>query len=249
MNHLEHCDALALELERLERALDNADLRTPVTTCPPWNLAELVKHVGTLYRWAGRMVGEGMTKRLSFRDLDLRFPDDHAEIVNWLQSGGGNLLSTLRAADPEQPTWAWGADQHARFWSRRMLYETAIHRADVDLGLGRAPTFDAPVAIDGVDELLDNLPYATFSAVVKDLKGDGETLHVHCTDADGEWLIQLTPKGFDWEHGHAKGDVAVRGPASDLLLLLYGRRKPDGEQFQVFGDEALLSRWLASSSI
>jgi hypothetical protein len=28
--------------------------------------------------------------------------------------------------------WAWGPDKHARFWSRRMLHETAVHRVTGD---------------------------------------------------------------------------------------------------------------------
>ncbi len=38
------------------------------------------------------------------------------------------------------------------------------------------------------------------------------------------------------EPGHAKGDAAVRGPAADLLLWLWGRRPLDG--FEVFGDRS-----------
>jgi uncharacterized protein (TIGR03083 family) len=195
------------------------------------------------------MVAEGMTQPLSFRELDVGFPEQPIEIERWFRSGGEALLAALRKADADQPTWTWGADQHARWWSRRQLHETGVHRADAELALGREPMFEASVAVDGVDEFLGNLPYATFSPVTKDLKGDGETVHVHCTDTDGEWLIELNPKGFTWQHGHAKGDVAVRGAASDLLLLLYGRRKPEGERFQIFGDAALLDRWLATSSI
>jgi len=40
---------------------------------------------------------------------------------------------------------------------------------------------------------------------------------------------------------HAKGDVALRAPASDLLLFLYGRVGPDAGD--VFGDGSLLERW------
>ena len=43
-------------------------------------------------------------------------------------------------------------------------------------------------------------------------------------------------------HEHAKGDVAARGTASDLALLVWGRRRPSVE---VFGDEAALDAWLA----
>ncbi len=249
MNHTECCDALAAELERFATVLDRADLAATVPSCPPWDLAGLVKHVGGIHRWSGRMVAEGMTRRLSHGDLDLRFPDEPSEIVGWFRSGGKALQDALRKADPDQPTWSWGADQHARFWSRRQLHETAVHRADAELALGLEPEFDAVVAVDGVDEFLENLPFATFSPVIKNLKGAGETLHFHCTDADGEWLIQLNPDGFSWEHGHAKGDVAVRATASNMLLLLYGRRKPHHERLQIFGDGALLDRWLASSSI
>ena len=29
--------------------------------------------------------------------------------------------------------WAWGPDKHARFWPRRLLHETAVHRGDAYL--------------------------------------------------------------------------------------------------------------------
>jgi hypothetical protein len=49
------------------------------------------------------------------------------------------------------------------------------------------------------------------------------------------------------EHAHAKGDVAVRGTASDLLLLLWNRAGSD--RFQVFGDAGLLDRWRAAVTV
>ena len=146
--------------------------------------------------------------------------------------------------------WAWGADQHARFWARRMLHETTIHHADALLALGREPAIEAAQAVDGVGEFLENLPHAAYFAPnVKELKGSGESLHFHCTDTEGEWLIRLQPDGFSWEHGHGKGSVAVRGSASDLLLLVYGRLEPDPERFQVFGEEGVLARWLEHAHI
>ncbi len=45
---------------------------------------------------------------------------------------------------------------------------------------------------------------------------------------------------------HAKGDVAVRGRAEDLLLLLWGRREVGVEGNQVFGDADLLDRFVAA---
>jgi hypothetical protein len=82
------------------------------------------------------------------------------------------------------------------------------------------------------------------------LRGDGETVHLHFTDtaegAPGEWLVTLTADGPAIEPVHAKGDVAARGPASDLDLYLWGRVGVD--TLEVFGDVALLERMGAARS-
>jgi hypothetical protein len=102
----------------------------------------------------------------------------------------------------------------------------------------------------GIDELLDNLlPAAAFSPDIERLRGKGETLHLHATDADGEWMITLEPNGYRWEHGHGKGTVAARGPAADLLLVLYRRLPPGRAALDLFGDEKLFEHWLDNSAI
>ena len=63
-------------------------------------------------------------------------------------------------------------------------------------------------------------------------------MHLHCTDADGEWLLRFDPDGFTFTREHAKGDVAVRGPASDLMLYLVGRGPLDA--LEVHGDAGVL---------
>ena len=68
------------------------------------------------------------------------------------------------------------------------------------------------------------------------------TIHLHATDTDGEWLVRLGPDGITFDHGHAKGDVALRGPAEDLLLWVWNRAPVD-DRFEVFGDPALLETW------
>jgi len=47
------------------------------------------------------------------------------------------------------------------------------------------------------------------------------------------------------ERAHAKGDAAVRGPASTLFLVLWGRLPIDTEGVELFGDRAVIDRWLA----
>jgi uncharacterized protein (TIGR03083 family) len=150
--------------------------------------------------------------------------------------------------------YSWGSDKHASFWIRRMLHETTIHRTDAEAAAGVVSRIEPAVAVDAVDELLDLLPYAGFFRPnVRDLRGDGETIHLHATDLDGsglpgEWLITLEPEGFRWSHAHVKGAVAVRGSAQDLALFVYGRRKAADALLDVVGDGSLLAYWSANSA-
>jgi hypothetical protein len=59
-------------------------------------------------------------------------------------------------------------------------------------------------------------------------------VHLHATDVAGEWFIE--PNGRV-DRGHARGDVALRGTASDLLLALYNR--VDIDDLDVIGDGEL----------
>jgi hypothetical protein len=83
---------------------------------------------------------------------------------------------------------------------------------------------------------------------VAELGRVGDSLHLHATDAPGEWTITLTEDGYSWSGGHTKATVAVRGAAADLYLLLWNRRPPaDAERFEIFGDAALMDAWLAAT--
>jgi predicted lipid carrier protein YhbT len=95
------------------------------------------------------------------------------------------------------------------------------------------------LARDGVDEVFE--VFAPLRLDLDRLGGTGETMHLHATDLDGEWMCTLHPDAVTWAHGHARGDVAARGPVSDLLLLLWGRIPPS--RLEVFGDATILDRW------
>src|SRR5580658_7950338 len=63
-------------------------------------------------------------------------------------------------------------------------------------------------------------------------------------DGIGEWLITRTSSGITVRHGHGKADVAVRGPAADLLLVLTRRLPPSAPGVEILGQQALLTHWL-----
>jgi uncharacterized protein (TIGR03083 family) len=251
MDHVTACDHLLPLVAAYADVVRGADVTTPVPSCPGWDLRKLTRHLGTTQRWAAEMVRTRAAERLDPRTLDLDLPADDAGYPEWMVAGGELLVKTLRAADPDDGMWAWGADQHVRFWSRRMVHETVVHTADAAMALSRPAAIDAALAVDAIDELLDNIPTAGYFAPnVARLRGNGESVHVHCTDTDGEWMIVLGPDGYTWEHAHGKGTVAVRGTAADLELLLYGRRRADDEaRFARFGDTALLDHWLTNSAL
>jgi hypothetical protein len=72
------------------------------------------------------------------------------------------------------------------------------------------------------------------------------SIHLHTTDTPGEWLVRLDAEGIHLTREHAKGDVAVRGPASDVLLVLMGRKTMGATD--VFGDAPLFERFRKHAS-
>jgi uncharacterized protein (TIGR03083 family) len=135
--------------------------------------------------------------------------------------------------------WTFSStNRTASFWQRRRAQETSVHRYDAETAAGTPTPLDATLAVDGIDEYL-----TVFLPRLADNFGDvgDATVHVHCTDVEGEWLIARRDGELTVTAEHAKGDVAVRGSASDLLLFLWGRVPADA--LEVFGDADLLARF------
>jgi uncharacterized protein (TIGR03083 family) len=205
LSHL-RTDAAAL-LAAAERGLD-AD----VPSCPRWTVERLVGHVGRVYRWTAGWVTSGESQ------TGLERPPAGNAVIDWTARGLDELVAVLESDDREGTVRTWAGEQPVGFWPRRMAIETALHRWDAEAAHGLAGAIDAQLAVDGIDELLDVLMAEWAAPDV--LTGSGETLHLHATDVEGEWLVTLTGGRPAVERTHAKGDVAVQGPESDLLLLL-----------------------------
>jgi uncharacterized protein (TIGR03083 family) len=249
---VDHPAAVAAETARFVAAVKNSDLTTPVPTCPGWTLADLVKHTGSVQRWFSALLRARVQEPPRTREVDLRLPDQESGYAEWLDESATVAAEAFATTDPNLPMWAWGADQHARFWARRMLFETVLHRADAELALGLEPAIDRTVAADGIEEFLVNLPHATsFAPKVADLRGPDRTIGFHTTDTDDAWLVRLRPDGFGLDMNRPATDTAdatVRGTAADLLLLVYGRLPHTAGAFTHEGDEPLLAHWFADSA-
>jgi uncharacterized protein (TIGR03083 family) len=246
-----YIDAVGVEIARMADVVRVVAPETPVPSCPQWTVAELVTHTGAIHRWAAQMVRDLAQERLDRSTLDLGLPGDPSGYADWLAAGAEPLVAALTAADPGAPMWAWGADQHARFWMRRMVHETVVHRVDAELGAGREPHVDAALAADGIDELLENLPSAvSFRPRVAELQGSGEAIALQSTDGDAHWLVRLGAGGFTWERAvSADAAVAVAARTEDLLLLVYARLELTPDRFGVSGDGRVLDHWLERSAL
>jgi uncharacterized protein (TIGR03083 family) len=236
VEHTEFIEVITAQTAAFATAARAVGPDASVPATPEWTMSKLVKHAGTTHRWAMATVTSGAFANPG--ELDLGLPADAADYPEWLEAGAAAFAVTVGAADPEAPTWSWGVDQHVRFWSRRMAHETAIHRWDAESAAGIQAPIPTGLAVDGIDERLENLvPSMELNASGSSaLQGAGETVHLHCTDADGEWLLRFEPDGFSFTREHAKGDLALRAVASDLLLFLVGRRSDDA--LETFGDLA-----------
>jgi uncharacterized protein (TIGR03083 family) len=228
-----------------------ADLTRPVPTCPDWTLRQLITHVGRAQRWAARIVSTRSAQPVAFREVpDGRIPDDPAEHAGWLCSGADRLIAVLGEAG-DVPVWVFGRQRPASVWARRMTHETTVHRVDAQMAAGQPdpPAIVPDVAADGIDEWLTELAGPGDGEPDPRAAGlaEGESLHVHAADVPdgtGEWLVSHDPAGITVRRVHEKGTLALRGGASDLLLVLLRRLPADDPAVARHGDPAVLRRWL-----
>lgn len=236
---MDHIADLQLEGAALLDAARAAGLDAPIAACPGWDVSRLVGHTGKVLERTAVVVREGSATPPD-NDRFVRFPADESAFDRFA-AVLDDTVAALRESDPAEPTWNFTGDDLTKgFWRRRMANEVAVHRADAELAAGRVPVVRADRAVDGIDELLTVM--LPFSAP---MKGTGLTgsYHLHCTDTEGEWLIVLDDGRATTTREHAKGDVAVRGPASALFLWAWNRTGPGTEGIETFGDDALVERW------
>ncbi len=214
-------------------------LEARVPSCPDWDVADLVRHVGVVYLHKVEMMRHGAHPEgwppAAFQQ---------EEPVGLLTRGYGELRAEFAARKPTDASKTWyDPDQTVGFWIRRMAQETVIHRIDAELGAGAsiAPVPD-DLAVDGVDELLKVFVAYAFGAWPEDftapLKNSPGRAFLIRTDAAAStpsvsWLVKtgpdyLTVEGGPGESlaGSAAPDVTVGGPPADILRWAWNRETP-----------------------
>jgi len=155
-----------------------------------------------------------------------------------------DLLTQCRTVPPTAVCWAphpllagTGA-----YWTRRIAYDTLVHRWDAEAGAGiAAPAMQPDTAADAVDEVLDVGLRVTRALADSPA---GPAIRLACTDAHQAWHLDLAEVGRLTIHAESIDvDVTLRGTAEALLLWLWGRIDIAGGELDVDGDRSVVTRW------
>jgi len=206
----------------------SAGLDAPVPSCPDWDVTDLLRHVGKIHRWVARVLATG--------DMNVPRPEGTAprgpELFEWVETGADELLAVGTEVGPTAPVSNWAQQTPvAAFWFRRMANEVAVHAWDARNAAGDPEPIEAELAADAIDEWL------TVMGPMRPPEGLTGTLHIHCTDANRDWTVDLA--AFATQRGSAEADAELRGPASGILLRLLNR----SDEGEVRGDPGVLAQW------
>ena len=217
LNDAEYLTVLRREGDAFSDSIARA-LSTPVASCEPWVSADLLWHmIEVHYSW--KFIVES----------HLMNPDDYVprskpadkDLLSEFNAGLNELIRVLSSTDSARSCWTWAGIQDVAWVTRRMAHETAVHAWDARCAAGNATEIDASLASDGIDEFVHVMVMSNLRAEEAPLSG---SVHIHCTDVDGEWLIvPTTTTEVVVTREHSKGDCAIRGSASSLLLGLWRR--------------------------
>ena len=208
------------------------DLDANVPNCPGWNNLELLNHMKVIWWFVAAQIVAG-------NDSERAIPSD--EILDSPLSQLTHLMDTFKSSDFSSPAWSWtwGSDKTVGFFIRRMAHENTVHDWDAKNALGIDGQIPTLLALDGIEEKLF-LVSETLRVSESGATLPNASIHLHCTDCEGEWM--LSPSGADLKivREHGKGDAAVRGEAKQILLYLWGRKI---ENLDFFGDEEVIKAW------
>lgn len=232
MTELDLIAALRVEADGLAALVDAADLDRPVPALGRWKVRDVVAHLGGVHRWATRVVETRSLDGPGFRKSKL----DGGELVEWFRHGLAPLVMALDVdGDAPCPNFNPGSPSTLRFWQRRQLHETTVHRWDIERGLGRSGSIQPTIAADGIDEYLDVFVRTRGKQTLS------AALCLEAADVGRSWCLAPSAKPGRLDIGGDPADSAavLRGPAQGLLLHAWGRLDLEAAGLVVDGDVAV----------
>jgi uncharacterized protein (TIGR03083 family) len=165
---------------------------------PTWTLLDLASHVAGVHGRTAVVCETLATERVPVPE---RPPD--ADALEWAREQLERMIAGLRTADPEAEVWTFVSERRLRFWSRRMVVETGVHRWDADGAIGDPRALLPEVAGYGLDEF-------------------GDLYLPRLGDVPGIELV-ATDLGRSWRFGTAEPVARIEDSASALYLRLMQR--------------------------
>jgi uncharacterized protein (TIGR03083 family) len=209
----------------------------PVPSCPGNTVESLLMHTAGLYLFWSAAIEQNARPDVDWTTMN-------KDLLTANRDGLARFVDVLAAKDPDEPIWVWGRDPHMRFWYRRAAQELSIHRWDFENTVGDALPIDPALAVDGIQEFLDEFSpkpsIAQYKGAAQMFDGDGERIRLEATDVPSSWTLTARPESFEMSD-ERDADVNARAKASDLNLFIWGRLGPDA--LEVDGNGALLDRW------
>jgi uncharacterized protein (TIGR03083 family) len=239
---------------RFRAVLADCDPAARVPSCPDWDAADLLWHLGEVQHFWGTMLRQRPAGPDDYAEPAR--PDSYAGLLEYFDRGSELLFTELDGVDPAAETWTWSQDHTAGFIYRRQAHEALIHRLDAELTAGAVTALDPALAADGVDEALDVMfggcpPWGTFTPydrfVRVDVTDTGDTVwvqlgHFNGTDPDDGRVhdsedIHVVPAP------DADPGAVVSGPAGALDAWLW--RRGDDSEVSVTGDREVYDHFRA----
>ena len=209
-----------------------------------WTVRSVARHVAGSHHAVALILSDRPTADFARASALPRIETDEPDFAEWFSSNTRRLLTQCRTVPPAAVCWTphpliagTGA-----YWTRRIAYDTLVHRWDAEAGAGIAgPAMDPDTAADAVDEMLH-----VGLRVTRAVAGapSGPAIRLACTDVEQGWHLDLNDAGKLNIHPEPI-DVAVtlRGTAESLLLWLWGRVDTVGGDIEVEGDQSVVGRW------
>ena len=219
--------------------LASKDQQHAIPHLSDWTTSNVIVHVGSVFSF----VAQSITQNAPLSDKGVAaWANDTAnhpqttDLSAWFKTSADQLADVVWSHSPDDEIWTSSSLVNtATFWMRRMTQEATMHRWDIEAGHVEVRPIDAQLAVDGIDEFYD---FFVEERMPKEFAGTG-TVHLHATDAEGEWMVTRREHGIEVDKTHGKGDVSARGTASDLLLFVWNRKTH--EELETFGNTELLA--------
>lgn len=238
--HWEPTAAADLVRDEGHRLIDLCETspNSAVQACPGWTATDLAVHTASVHRRVAHWCTVRAEKPERWADAT---PSDAHAPWGWCRDAVELVADALVQIGPDEAVWSWTERQNGGFYHRRMVHETVLHRWDAQAVTATPPPIDPAVAADGIDELM---------SVGMRFRGDGSpipypagSVSYLAVDTGHRWSLVAVDGvlGIGRDEAAITGtDATVTGPASAILLALWGRADSD---LDMRGDVAVAHAW------